>query len=113
MLICSFGVGITTFAVANQSSSTRGGASGSSRMDATISSSVMASNRVQSICGWTVDLADFCFEAPLLTLIRLSIRDDPAISSAPREENGHQTAIDFAVRQDAGLTVIAPVVYFF
>ena len=50
--------------------STSGATSGSSRIEAAISSSVIASNRTQSVRDWGCVVADCCFEAPLLTPIQ-------------------------------------------
>src|SRR5579871_1971746 len=101
MLICCFGCGMTSVAEANHSSSTRGGASGSAATAASISSSVIASKRDQSICPRLLDLADFRFKTPLLTPICLSCRDDPAILLAPSVEDGHQPSVDLAECQNA------------
>jgi hypothetical protein len=95
MLIYSLDVGITKVAVANHSSFTNGGASGSSRTEASISSSVKASTRAQSVRGRSTDLCDFCFEEVLLTDIRSSGRDNPTHLISPRKNYSKDTILGY------------------
>src|SRR6266550_8165287 len=108
MLICSFGSGITSVAEANHSASTIGGASGSSRTAASISSSVNASTRAQSVRGRLV--ADFRLVESLLTEVSLSGRDKAAVPGSPCKCDRKYASIDEAERLVPDFPVVAAII---
>src|ERR1700720_2457125 len=110
MLICSFASGITSVAEANHSASTIGGASGSSRTAASISSSVSASTRAQSVRGRCALFADFCFVESFFTGFILSGRDKPAVWGPPCKRDLKDAVIDHAERLVSGFSVVAAII---
>src|SRR5207302_999973 len=94
-------------AVANHSSSTIGGASGSSRTAASISSSVSASTRAQSVRGRSASVGDFCFEEFFLTDVGPPGRDDPASRCSPSKNDSENAILDSAERLESDFSVSA------
>src|ERR1700694_5888388 len=110
MLICSFGWGTMRFADANQSASTIGAASGSSRMSASICSGVFASKRDQSVRRCSTSPPRFFIEECSFTGICLSSRNDTACHSTLCKDNSQYPIFDLAERQKSDLSVTATLV---
>src|SRR5882724_4350226 len=110
MLICSFGRGTTRFADANQSASTIGAASGSSRMSTSICSGAFASKRDQSVRRCSTSPPRFFIEECSFTGLCLSRGYEPACHSTPCKDNSQYSTFSLAEGEKSDLSVIASIV---